>query len=178
MIGVRLGTTSFFRELCKYANIQLALSTPYHPQTNGLVERTNEVVSTAIKHFVAADHTTWPQQLPFIEFALNNAYHAAIGTTPFRLNRITVPNDPFTAVTSNIAKVHEIETSVNEPSGIRTAIQAHEEFNWARRCVQLAKDKMKESFNKRGVIPHLYETGQKVWMSMKHVSLRHPLLRW
>ena len=174
------GTTwnnEFFRELCKYANIQLALSTPYHPQTNGLVERTNEVVSTAIKHFVAADHTTWPQQLPFIEFALNNAYHAAIGTTPFRLNRITVPNDPFTAITSNIAKVHEIETSVNEPSGIRTAIQAHEEFNWAKRCVQLAKDKMQESYNKRGVTSHLYETGQKVWMSMKHVSLRHPSQR-
>jgi hypothetical protein len=174
------GTTwnnEFFRELCGYAGIQLTLSTPYHPQTNGLVERTNEVVGTAIRHFVAADHTTWARQLPFIEFALNNAYHAAIGTTPFRLNRITVPNDPFTVITSNLAKAEGIETSLNEPSGLRTAIQAHEEFNWARRCVQLAKDKMQESHNSRGVTPHLYQTGQKVWMSMKHVSLRHPSQR-
>ena len=104
------GTTwnnEFFRELYNYAGIQLRLSTPYHPQTNGLVERTNEVIGTAIRHFVAADHTTWSKQLPFIEFALNNSYQASIGTTPFRLNRITVPNDPFTAITSNIAKVHE-----------------------------------------------------------------------
>ena len=174
------GTTwnnEFFRELCGYAGIQLSLSTPYHPQTNGLVERTNEVIGTAIRHFVAADHTTWARQLPFIEFALNNAYHAAIGTTPFRLNRITVPNDPFTAITSNLAKAEGIVTSANEPSGLRTAIQAHEEFNWARRCVQLAKDKMQESYNSRGATPHLYQTGQKVWMSMKHVSLRHPSQR-
>ena len=45
------GTTwnnEFFRELCKYAVRQLRLSTPDHPQTNVLVERTNEVVGTAI----------------------------------------------------------------------------------------------------------------------------------
>ena len=95
------GTTwknEFFRELCNYAGIQLSLSTPYYPQTHRFVEQTNEVVGTAIRHFVADDHTTWARQLSFIEFALNSAYHAAIGTSPFRLDWITVPNDPFTAI--------------------------------------------------------------------------------
>ena len=45
--------SEFFRTLCDRADIRLSLSTAYHPQTNGLVERTNEVVETALRHYVS-----------------------------------------------------------------------------------------------------------------------------
>jgi hypothetical protein len=54
-------------------------STAYHPQTNGLVER-NEVVK--LRHYVSPDQNDWHKHLPFIEFALNNAYHKTIHATP------------------------------------------------------------------------------------------------
>ena len=45
-------------------------------------------------------------------------------------------------------------------SGLETVFQAHEEFNWATRCVQLALDKKKVSYVMREVTPHVYRTGQ------------------
>jgi hypothetical protein len=61
------------------------------PSDNGLVERTNEVVEAALRHYVSPDQNDWHKHLPFIEFALNNAYHKTIQATPFRMNRITLP---------------------------------------------------------------------------------------
>ena len=86
----------FFRALCDQAGIKLRLSTAYHPQTNGLVERTNEVIEAALRHYVSADRSDWDLQLPFVEFALNSAHHTAIGTCPFALNRVVVQKIPLT----------------------------------------------------------------------------------
>ena len=36
---------------------------------------------------------------------------------------------------------------------------------------------MKEAHDKKGVVNHHYQTGDLVWLSIKHISLRHPSLR-
>ena len=64
--------------------------------------------------------------------------HAAICTTPFSINRIAGQNDPFTAITSNVAKFLDTKNSSNERLGLETAIQTHREIDWARLLVQLA----------------------------------------
>jgi hypothetical protein len=65
----------FFRAMCDQAGVRLTLSTAFHPQTNGLVERTNEVVAAALRHYVTADLNDWDEYLPLVEFALNSSYH-------------------------------------------------------------------------------------------------------
>lgn len=40
--------SEMFQKMCTVLNIKLKLSTAYHPQTNGLVGRTNEVVEAAL----------------------------------------------------------------------------------------------------------------------------------
>jgi hypothetical protein len=73
----------------------MTLSTAFHPQTNGLAERTNEVVAAGLRHYVTADLKDWDECPPLVEFALNSSYHDAIKTTPFLMNRIKVPAYPF-----------------------------------------------------------------------------------
>jgi RNase H-like domain found in reverse transcriptase/Reverse transcriptase (RNA-dependent DNA polymerase)/Integrase zinc binding domain/gag-polyprotein putative aspartyl protease len=178
--------SEFFRALCDKADIRLSLSTAYHPQTNGLVERTNEVVETALRHYVAPDQKDWNKTLPFIEFALNDAHKDASGTAPFRMNRITVPLTPFEAVKERIATQKDITCPQSEcstwmgvsvPQGERTFLQAQEQFLRARQSVHWAKCKMKEVHDRKGVVNNHYSTGQLVWLSTKHISLRHPSLR-
>ena len=180
--------TEFFRDLCDVADIRLKLSTSYHPQTNGLTERTNEVVETALRHYVSPSHRDWHEKLPFVEFALNNSYKKSIGCTPFQMNRVTLPNTPFESVFKN--QIYHAKSG-NKPSsecatwlgssefssGARTALEAASEFQFARRCIQLAKDRMKHNHDKKGVTNHLYSIGDEVWMSMKTLSLRHPSQR-
>ena len=179
----RQWNSQFFKELCDYADIRLHLSTAYHPQTNGLVERMNEVVETALRHFVAADHRDWNDKLPFVEFALNSSKKDSIGTTPFHMNRVTIPRDPFKTVVSNMAQ-HYLPKSptttwmgMSEPSGHRTIVQAQVDLQFARRCIELAQCRMKQTHDKKGVRYHLYQTGDRVWLSYKHISLRHPSKR-
>lgn len=174
--------SEFFHSLCERLNIKLKLSTAYHPQTNGLVERTNEVVEAALRHFVAADHRDWDEFLPFIEFALNSSYHQSIQSTPFRMNRISLPRNPFDAVMGRVPVMSELTSTMGVSTaegvaGIRTVVQAQEQFAWARRCVHLAKSRMKETHDKKALNLNMYEPGQLVWFSMKHIALRHPSMR-
>ena len=57
---------------------------PYHPQSNGIVERLNFEI---MKHLrcLTCDLTLigdWPAALPIIQFILNNTVHSALGVTP------------------------------------------------------------------------------------------------
>jgi hypothetical protein len=174
-----------FKAICDYADIRLTLSTAYHPQTNGLVERSNEMVETALRHYVAADLRDWNDKLPFIEFALNSTKKDSTGTTPFHMNRITIPKNPFQAVVSNVALNTSIKRKspittwmgLSEPSGHRTAVQANLDYLFARQCVELAKCRMKQTHDSKGIRHHFYQPGDKVWLSYKHISLRHPTKR-
>ena len=68
--------SELFKAMCQVLGIKLKLSTAYHPQTNGLVERNNEVVGAALRHYVAADHKDWDEYLPYVEFAINSSYRS------------------------------------------------------------------------------------------------------
>jgi hypothetical protein len=176
--------SEFFQALCDEIGIKLKMSTAYHPQTNGLVERTNEVIATALRHFVAADQRDWPLYLPFIEFALNDMYRESIQASAFRMNRISLPRNPFTALTQLVHGKIQPKSELagwmgmsKIEDGQRTALEAHERFSWARKCVHMAKDKMKESHDRKIVEQHLYEVGQLVWLNIRNISIRHPSLR-
>jgi transposase InsO family protein len=61
--------SKLFRALRTVASVQPYFSTAYHPQTNGLVERTNETVGAALRSYVGPDMRDWPDSLSFVEFA-------------------------------------------------------------------------------------------------------------
>ncbi len=171
--------SEFFRELCDRCDIRLHLSTAYHPQSNGLVERTNEVVETALRHFVAPDHRDWDKHVPFVEFALNANYKKTLECSSFAMNRITLPLTPFDAVVRNQA-INESGVLGNNSlsASERTFIGAQQQFQWARKCVHKAKERMKDVHDGKALGKrHLYQTGDKVWLSVKFLALKHPSLR-
>ena len=158
--------------------MQLSLSTAFQPQTNGLTECTNEVVSAALRHYVTADLNDWDALLPLVEFALNSSYREAIRTTPFRMNRVTVPANPFAVLRDNQKQASSEQagwmgTTTFSQQGARTYTQAHEEYQRVRRCVHAAESRMKERHDKQGVSNHLYAVGDLVWFNIKNIGLRH-----
>jgi hypothetical protein len=145
--------------------------------TTGLVERTNEVVEAALHHYISAGMSDWDDMLPRIEFAMNSSYHEAIRSIPFRTNRITLPANPF-HVSLHSSQQNSTETTdwlgLSPPQkGERNYVQAHEEYQRARRCVHAAKSRMKAMHDGKGVADHLYEIGHYVWFNIKNIALRH-----
>ena len=60
-------------------------TTPYHPQTDGLVERYNRTLKSMLKKFVADNGKDWDQWLPYLLFAYREVPQASTGFSPFEL---------------------------------------------------------------------------------------------
>ena len=69
-------------EICKLLGIEKSRTTPYHPQSDGLVERTLlDKLATA----VTAQPFQWEQHLRRLCFAYNTSVHPTTGHSPFAL---------------------------------------------------------------------------------------------
>jgi hypothetical protein len=91
--------SDLFKALCRRAGVELSAAFHIHPQTNGLVERINEVVEAALRHYISADMSDWDDILQLVELAMNSSHYEDIRSTPFRMNRINpiikLPVNPY-----------------------------------------------------------------------------------
>lgn len=79
-------TSRFWKELHRLLGAKLLMSTAFHPQTDGLSERTIRSVTQILRAMVAPDQMDWYHKLPLAEFAMNSASSATTGFAPFELN--------------------------------------------------------------------------------------------
>ena len=61
----------------------LNLSSAFHPQTDGQIERVNQVMEDMLRACIIDFESSWEIHLPLIEFAYNNSYHTSIGMASF-----------------------------------------------------------------------------------------------
>lgn len=73
---------SSFSELFGYHHI---LCTPYHPQSNGQVERFNGTFVAQIAKLTDREHNNWDDYLHAIVFAYNTGIHSSTKISPYEL---------------------------------------------------------------------------------------------
>ena len=76
----------FMKEFTKVIEIKRQLSTAYHSQTDGQMERINQEIGTFLQHYVNYQQENWTDWLAAVEFQYNDKKHVATGRTPFKLN--------------------------------------------------------------------------------------------
>ncbi|KAD5803509.1 hypothetical protein E3N88_14869 [Mikania micrantha] len=74
----------FLDQVFKLHGIQLALSTAYHPQSDGQTEVVNRCLETYLRCMVMDKPSNWVKWLPLAEFWYNCNFHTALGITPFQ----------------------------------------------------------------------------------------------
>ena len=73
----------FWQGFQRAMGTELRLSTAFHPQTDGQSERTIQTLEDMLRASALEYAGTWDHNLPLVEFAYNNSYHASIGMAPF-----------------------------------------------------------------------------------------------
>ena len=63
--------SSVINEMCKILNMKKLWTTPYHPQTNGLVERSHQTIMRMIRKLGKDKKADWPGHLAEIVHAYN-----------------------------------------------------------------------------------------------------------
>ncbi|KAJ9534690.1 hypothetical protein QJQ45_013074 [Haematococcus lacustris] len=75
-----------WREICRLLGVRIAMSSAYHPQSDGQTERMNRVVEEMLRAYISPDQSDWVEHLDMVEFAINNSWQESVQNTPFFLN--------------------------------------------------------------------------------------------
>jgi hypothetical protein len=75
--------SQFWQKLHESMDTKLSFSSIYHSQTDGQIERTNQVLEDMLRACAMKHGGSWDKSLPFIEFSYNNSYQASLKMAPF-----------------------------------------------------------------------------------------------
>ena len=83
----------------------LAMSSAYHPETDGQTESSNKCMEHYLRCFIANNPRTWVELLPWAELSNNTTFHTNLGMIPFQaangreppalISYRVTPNDPI-----------------------------------------------------------------------------------
>ncbi|MBW0558520.1 hypothetical protein O181_098235, partial [Austropuccinia psidii MF-1] len=78
-----LFVSSFWTNLCQQLNISRDLSTAYHSETDGQIERVNQKLEQYLWMYFRCHQDYWNTWLPLAEFAYKNSDHSSTKQSPF-----------------------------------------------------------------------------------------------
>lgn len=79
----------------KMLGIRSIVTSAYHPQTDGMVERFNGTLKAGIRKFLTDHGGEWDKALPFLLFAYRETPHSSTGFSPFELLFGRTPKGPL-----------------------------------------------------------------------------------
>ena len=77
--------SQFLTEIYRLLHIHPIRTTPYHPQTDGLVERFNKTLKSLLWKAAVDVGKDWDKLLPYLLFAYQEVLQASTGFSPFEL---------------------------------------------------------------------------------------------
>jgi hypothetical protein len=151
---------AFTRELYKLLGNKLAMSTAYHPQTDGQTECINQELEGYLRIFTSRRQDDWDELLPLGEFSHNNHVHSSTQQTPFMVDTRRHPRIGF------------------EPQQPRSKLESVNEFadhmalgiEEAKSALTKAKDKYAMYYNRCREPAPVFTQGDRVWLDGSDIT--------
>ena len=147
------------RELNEILEIKSKLSTAFHPQTDGQMERVNQELEQYLRMFINHRQEQWPEWLGTTEFAYNNKMYLSMQMTPFKANYGQDPRMGFEG--RKKGKYEEVEKFVEKMKEIQKEAKAA--------LTKMKEDMKKYTDRKRGEADG-YRVGDLVMLSTKNLK--------
>src|SRR3954454_10081906 len=154
-------TSKFWQSLFHTMGTRLAMSTAFHPQTDGQTEHANRTLEDMLRAYVGYRQDDWDSLLPAAKSGCNNAPNASTQMTPFRLCYGRDPVDPYSHLTTF-------------PDSIPAAADFHRQ---RQNAIKQATDALimakanQEKYANRHHRDVSFSVGDKVLLSSSHIHL-------
>jgi hypothetical protein len=142
-------------ELLQKFQIPHRMSSPYHPQTNGLVERFNRTLIESLARTAVNHLADWDKYIAPVLFAYRTNEHSVTKVSPFVLvygRQAKLPTDS-TQIEEETSLVTYLETQINNLPILRNKVQKR---------LQIEQQKQKDRHDDRLRKIILFQVGDKV----------------
>jgi transposase InsO family protein len=78
-------TLKFWKRFHETLDTQLHFSSAYHPQTDGLTERVNQILEDMLRAYALQYGRSWDKSMSYAEFSYNNSYQESLKMAPFEM---------------------------------------------------------------------------------------------
>jgi transposase InsO family protein len=149
-------TGRFWTSFQEALGTQLNFSTTYHPETDGKIERTNQILEDMLRMYVMDQHKCWEEFFPLVEFAYNNNYQSTIKMAPFEFL--------YGRPCQTSLSWDRLEDRVLV--GPEVIQEMEEQMQSIRQRIKEAQDRQK-SYVDAHHVDHSYEVGDRVFLWVK-----------
>ncbi|GFO35039.1 Zinc finger protein [Plakobranchus ocellatus] len=143
-------TSNLMAEICRLLSIRQLITSPYHPQCNGLVERFNATLKSMLKKLAADRPGDWDRYISAALFAYREAPQESLGFSPFHLlfgrpvrGLMTILRELWTK------QIEDEEVKTTYQYGVDLKGKIEEVIKLAQQNLSSASSRYKTHFDKR-----------------------------
>ena len=152
--------SELFAEMCRLLGIKKTRTTPYHPQSDGMVERFNRTLEVQLSKFAVHNQKDWDEHIPFLLMAYRSATHDTTHCSPVKMmlgRELKMPIDLMFGRPED----EPPQTATSYASVLQERLERVHEF--ARGHMQLMSNRMKQRYDP--LLEHQpLEAGEAVWL--------------
>lgn len=136
-------TSELFSEICKLLQVKQIQTTAYHPEANGVVERSHQTLMNFLSHYINEKQDDWDEWIDYALMAYRTTPHTATGYSPYYLNHGREARLPTELQTSKLAKDYNEDDYVQHV--VKGLQQAYEN---TQEKLTSGKERTKRNFDK------------------------------
>lgn len=162
---------ALMKEVCRLLGVEKVQTTAYHPESNGLLERSHHVFKDSLSHYIEVSQQDWDEWVPYVLMAYRFNIHTATGYSPHFL---LYGRDPVLPI-DDIVRPQTIKYDVDQNYVSELIARLNKTFVTVRENLAKARERYTHQYNKKtkissfelGDLVYLYDPSVKKGLSKK-----------
>ena len=153
--------SNLFNQVLKTLNVHHAVSSAYHPESQGALERWHQTLKSMLRKYCLETEKGWDEGVPFVLFAAREAVQESLGFSPAELVFGHTLRGPLKSLQGAfLSQDSSPEKDVLDYVS-RFRERLHQANTLARECLATSQSTMKRRYD-RSAVPRHFQVGDKV----------------